>query len=489
MKYSNNIKWFALGPVILTLGVFIGSHYKEPSIQLGPSVARAAKIDPQNVFVKIAREQTPAVVNISTKQKIKADGRAGIPDERMREYYDRFFPWHREAPREQVRQSLGSGFVVESDGYILTNSHVVAKADEIIVSFGDGHDTRAKEYPAKLIAADPKTDIALIKIDVSRKLPTISLGDSSKLQVGEQVMAIGNPFGFAQSVTVGVVSAKGRVIGAGPYDDFIQTDASINPGNSGGPLLNTRGEVVGINSAIYTGGMARGNIGIGFAIPIDSVKAIYDDLKKGKVKRGWLGVAITNVTKELQDAMGLPDSKGALVSQVIENSPAEKSGVKRYDVITGLNGEKVLSSSHLPRIVAAIKPGTKAVLEIIRDGKTISISVNVGEMPTERKRLAESKRNEDLGMAVENIPAQLAERMGIEGGAGVVVTSVAPGSPAGTAGAIAGDVIMEMNKKKVRNIQEYESAISSAKPGDSLLMLVRRGRNDLLLVLKLPKEK
>jgi len=486
MKYSNNIKWFALGPVILALGVFIGSHYKEPAMELGPSVARAAKIDPQSVFVKIAREQTPAVVNISTKQRIKTGGRAGIPDERMREYYDRFYPWHREAPREQVRQSLGSGFVVESDGYILTNSHVVAQADEIIVSFGDGHDSRAKEYPAKLIAADPKTDIALIKIDVSKKLPTLTLGDSSKLQVGEQVMAIGNPFGFAQSVTVGVVSAKGRVIGAGPYDDFIQTDASINPGNSGGPLLNTRGEVIGINSAIYTGG-ARGNIGIGFAIPIDSVKSIYDDLKKGKVKRGWLGVAITNVTKELQDAMSLPDRKGALVSQVIDNSPAEKSGIKRYDVITGFNGEKVLSSSHLPRIVAAVKPGSKAVIDVIRDGKTISIPVNIGEMPTEKKLLAQGKRNENLGMIVENIPAQLAERLGIKGSAGVVVTNVAPGSPAGAAGAITGDVIMEINKKKVRNIQEYDSAISNAKPGGSLLVLVRRGRNDLLLVIKLPK--
>lgn len=476
-----------MGFIVLALGVFIGSQYNQPSMELGPSEARAARVDPPNIFVKIAREQTPAVVNISTKQRVKTDGRLGMQDERMREYYDRFFPWHREMPREQVRQSLGSGFLIESDGYILTNSHVVAQADEIIVTFGDGHDTRVKEFPAKLIAADPKTDIALIKINTSQKLPTLSFGDSSKLQVGEWVIAIGNPFGFSQSVTVGVVSAKGRVIGAGPYDDFIQSDASINPGNSGGPLLNTKGEVIGINTAIYTGG-ARGNIGIGFAIPIDSVKAIYDDLKKGKVKRGWLGVAITNVTKELQDAMGLPDTKGALVSQVLDNSPAEKSGVKRYDVIIEFNGANVLSSSHLPRIVAAIKPGTRAELKVIRDGKTISITVNVGEMPTDKKLIAESKRSQDLGMAVENVPAQLAKRMGIEDGAGVVITSVSPGSPTGAAGAIAGDVIMEINKQKVRNIEDYDALIASAKPGDSLLMLVRRGRNDLLLVLKLPKE-
>ncbi len=263
--------------------VFSSAFSDVPSFDFAKPQLAEAQVAPPNIFAKIVKEKTPAVVNISTKRMVKSQAAPPLQDERMREFYKRFFPQYKNAPqREQLRQSLGSGFVVEKDGYILTNNHVVEMADQILVAFGSGkHGDDEKEYEAKLIASDPKTDIALIKIESEEDFPTLSFGDSDALMVGEWVMAIGNPFGFAQSVTVGVVSAKGRVIGAGPYDDFIQTDASINPGNSGGPLLNIKGEVIGINTAIYTGGASQGNIGIGFAVPINSVKALYEDLKKG----------------------------------------------------------------------------------------------------------------------------------------------------------------------------------------------------------------
>jgi serine protease Do len=402
----------------------------------------------------------------------------------MREFYERMFPWFKDMPKEQVRQSLGSGFVVESDGYILTNSHVVSRAEEIIVTFGDGHGNNEKEYEAKLIAADPKTDIALIKIKPDKKLQTVKLGDSNKMQVGQWVIAIGNPFGFAQSVTVGVVSAKGRVIGAGPYDNFIQTDASINPGNSGGPLLNVKGDVIGINTAIYTGGTSQGNIGIGFAIPINAVKAIYKDLKKGKVKRGWLGVMIQRVTKELEKALKLPKAAGALVGDVFKGSPAEKAGIKRGDVIIEFDEKEVSKSDDLPRIVAAVKPGSDVVVKVIREGKETSIKLNLGEMPDEKELMAEANQVENLGMTVENLNHQSAKRLKVDKNAGVVVTSVIQGGPAAKAGFRSGDIIAEVNRKKVKNLDEYSEQIGKVKTGEPILMLVRRGKSTVFLVIK-----
>ena len=485
------IKWFGLGLGLVASGMFLSSVIsKGPSDMSLTSEAVAAGTNlSKNIFSKIAKDQTPAVVNISTKQKVNVGGRHGMPDE-MQEFYERFFPGFRGLPKEQVRQSLGSGFVVEDDGYILTNSHVVAKADEIVVTFGDGHNSKEKEYPAKLVAADPKTDIALIKIEADRKLPTLKLGDSDKLEVGEWVMAIGNPFGFAQSVTVGVVSAKSRVIGAGPYDDFIQTDASINPGNSGGPLLNIDGQVVGINSAIYTGGMSQGNVGIGFAIPINAVKSMYDDLKAGEIKRGWLGVAIQGVTDELKTILDLPSASGALISEVFAGSPAEKGGLKRQDVIIKFNGEDVESSGDLPKIVAAVKPGSKVKIKIIRDGKEKSISMKLGNMPDEQQELVTSYKHgaEKLGMLVANLDKNNTRKFGLEVGPGVLVTGVNPGSPAAEAGVRPGDVITEASGGSVDNVSQFEKVVSSAKPGESVLLLIRRGKHTTFIVVKIPSD-
>jgi len=482
----NKIKWFAFGLIGVIFFALSGVYISRPGFGPDTVEARSYKSDSlQNIFANIAKEKTPAVVNISTKQKIRS-GMHGMYDERMREFYRRF-PWFQEMPREQERQSLGSGFVVESDGYILTNNHVVGKADEITVTFGDGH-TNGKEYPAKLIAADPKLDIALIKIDAGKKLQTLELGDSDKLQVGEWVIAIGNPFGFAQSVTVGVVSAKGRTIGAGPYDNFIQTDASINPGNSGGPLLNTKGQVVGINSAIFTGGASQGNIGIGFAIPINAIHDVYDDLKKGKVKRGWLGVMIQQVTEELKTALGLPSVAGALVGKVLKDSPAKMAGVLRGDVIVEFNGKKLFRSDDLPRIVAGVKPGTDVSVKVIRGGKQMTIRVKLGEMPAEGEQKTTTSLSENLGMSLANMTPELARKLGVDISDGVVVTGVVPGSPAARAGFSEGIVITEVKQTRVHNVDEYEEIISGVKPGEPILFYVRKGNSSSYRVLKMPEE-
>ncbi|MGK7344472.1 MAG: DegQ family serine endoprotease [Candidatus Nitrospinota bacterium M3_3B_026] len=490
--FAKRVRWFSLGLGLVLAGAAVGAHFSSSSRssggQFAPS-AHAASPDPANVFVKIAKEKTPAVVNISTTQKVEA----GIfGDEQMKEFYERFFPWFREMPQERTRQSLGSGFVVEEEGYILTNNHVVEQAVEIVVTFGDGSTgVPAKEYEAELVAADPKIDIALIKIKPEHDLPTLEFGDSDTLDVGEWVMAIGNPFGLSQTVTVGVISAKGRVIGAGLYDNFIQTDASINPGNSGGPLLDTNGRVVGINSAIFTGGMSQGNIGIGFAIPVNEVKAIYEDLKKGKVQRGWLGVKIQTITEELMKALGLEKPMGALVSEVFKGSPADKAGMKTGDVIIEFNGEEVPSAMQLPRMVGFEKPGAKVKIVVIRGDETVSLTVELGQMP-DTGAPAPGKPSigeETLGLRASDITPELAQRFDLETGPGVVVTSVAPGSPAALAGIRPGDVITELNRKPVENIETYREVLSAAKPGDVVLMLLRRGDSSSFLAIKIPEKK
>lgn len=490
--FAKRARWFSLGLGLVLVGGAAGVYLSAgpaPSPGYITPSAHARAGDPSNIFVRIAREKTPAVVNISTTQKVET---GVFSDEQMREFYERFFPWFREMPQERTRQSLGSGFVVEKNGYILTNNHVVEQAVEIVVTFGDGTaGVPAKEYEAELVAADPKTDIALIKIEPGRDLPTLELGDSDSLNVGEWVMAIGNPFGLSQTVTVGIVSAKGRVIGAGLYDNFIQTDASINPGNSGGPLLDTGGKVVGINSAIFTGGMSQGNIGIGFAIPVNEVKAIYEDLKTGKVKRGWLGVKIQTITEELRKGLGLDKSVGALVSEVFKGSPADKAGIKAGDVIVEFDGEEVPSALQLPRMVGFAKPGTKTKVVVIRGDERITLTVELGEMK-EADAGTPGKRTigeETLGMRASDITPELAQRFGLEMGRGVVVTSVAPGSPAALAGIRPGDVIMELNRKPVERVEAYRKILSSVKPGDVVLMLLRRGDSSSFIAIKIPEKK
>ncbi|MBI4828009.1 MAG: DegQ family serine endoprotease [Nitrospinae bacterium] len=488
-KIRHTIYYTLIIVSLISIGAVMGAHFRDKVDPVGVIEASAqgdASLDPAaNRFAKIARDLTPAVVNISSRQKAPDRGKRG------QNPFEWYYPFPGpEMPGGQERQSLGSGFVVEADGYILTNNHVVEQSDEIIVTFGDGHngDTE-KEYEAKVIGADPKTDIALIKIEPGRKLPTVKLGDSDRLQVGEWVMAVGNPFGFSQSVTVGVVSAKGRFIGAGPYDDFIQTDASINPGNSGGPLANISGEVVGINSAIYTGGRSAGNIGIGFAVPVNLVKAIYADLKKGKIERGWLGVRIQPITGDLASALGLKSVEGALVALVMEGSPAEKAGFARGDVIVEFNGQPIPNSETLPRVVASVKPGVEVKVKVIRKGNTQIIALKLGVMPDEPDmEAAAPKPSEDLlGMTVETITPHLARRLELDRVKGVVVTGVAPYSPASRAGFRPGDVIIEVNQMEVASLEEFENQLAGVKPGQTALFVIQRGGNTQYMTLTVPE--
>lgn len=494
-RYSLRFTLLILAPFLV--GLIAGNHFYpnkngEPNINLVTS-ATAQPDGSSNLFSKIAKQNMPGVVNISSTRTKGKQGHQ-FQDERMREFYKRFFPGMPVPPSDDSpRQSLGSGFVVEKSGYILTNNHVIEKADEIIVTFGDGSASNIdKQYKAKVIGADPKTDVALIKIEGDHDFPALNLGNSNTLEVGEWVMAIGNPFGFAKSVTVGVVSAKGRAIGAGPYDNFIQTDASINPGNSGGPLLNVAGEVVGINTAIYTGG-SQGNIGIGFSIPISTVKGLYEDLKKGEIHRGWLGVMIQPVTPEIESAMELDSRLGALVGDVFKGSPADKAGVERGDVIVKFDGDVVQNAGHLPRVVATRRPGTTVSLTVIRNGKEKKISMRLGEMPKDAGKSAspgmanEQEKTELLGMTAKDITSEDVTALGLTVKSGVVITQVVPGGPAGKAGVRKGDVVLQVNRKKIKGMKKYRSIISSVKKGESVLMLLSRGGNTLIVAVKVAK--
>ena len=433
-------------------------------------------------FVSLAKKMRPVVVNISTTQV--SDGRGGSPefgspfgeDDPFNDFWRRFFGGP--MPRGPQRQrSLGSGFFIDGDGSILTNNHVVENASKIVVKLSDD-----QEYEAKIVGRDPKTDIAIIKIDGKPNLPAASLGDSDKLEVGEWVVAIGNPFGLDSTVTSGIVSAKGRHIGQGPYDNFIQTDASINPGNSGGPLINLRGEVIGINTAIFS--RTGGNIGIGFAIPINLVKELLPQLRgKGKVTRGYLGVLIQKVTPEIAESLGMEKASGALVANVSKDGPADKAGVKVGDVIVEFDGKEIKDSGDLPILVARTQVDKKARLKVLRDKKEVVLTVAVGELKDEEV-VATAPEKGELGLTVQRLTPQMAESLGLEKSEGVVVTAVEPGSAADEAGIRRGDVILEVDRKAIRNLDEYKKAIAGTRKGRGVLFLVRRGDNTLFLALK-----
>jgi len=430
----------------------------------------------------LIKEVKPSIVNISTTMVIKG------PDMRERffgpqnpfgdffgnDFFERFFG---DVPRREFKQrSLGSGFIIDKDGYILTNNHVIEKASSIKVKLSDG-----KEYDAKVIGKDAKTDIALIKINAKQNLPTVALGDSDKIEVGDWVVAIGNPFGLEHTVTAGIISAKGRVIGAGPYDDFIQTDASINPGNSGGPLLNLKGEVVGINTAIISGGQ-----GIGFAIPVNIAKELLPQLKsKGKVVRGWLGVYIQKITPEIAKTFGLQESEGALVSDVMENSPAEKADIRRGDIIVSFNGKKIKDMDALPRMVGSTEIGKKIKLGIIRDGKPLEKEVVIGELKEEVVQASQKPQVEkDFGLVVQDITPEIARHLNLKDRRGVIVTDVQPGSPAQEADIRSGDIIKEIGKKPVRNLTEFKEAMKKASLKEGVVMLVKRENVTFYTVLR-----
>jgi serine protease Do len=442
----------------------------------------AARIEGLPDFTPLVKRVGPAVVNISTTQVNVA---AAPPDLRnpfgeqdpFGEFWRRFFGDRMPRGGGQRQSSLGSGFIIDSDGSILTNNHVVADAQRITVRLADGN-----EYEAKVVGRDPKTDIAVIKIDAKVNLQAITLGDSERLEVGEWVVAIGNPFGLDNTVTSGIVSAKGRHIGQGPYDNFIQTDASINPGNSGGPLINLRGEVVGINTAIFS--RTGGNIGIGFAIPIDLVKEVLPQLKaKGKVTRGYLGVLIQKVTPDLADGLGLDRARGALVAEVSKGGPAEKAGVKVGDVIIEYEGREVRDSSELPILVARTAVDKKVRLKLLRDRKEITVTAAVGELRDEEVAAAAPEKG-DFGLTVQRVTPELAESLGLDKAEGVVITAVEPGSAADEAGLRRGDVVLEVDRKPVDSLAAYKRAVSGIEKGRGVLFLVRRGDGTMFLALK-----
>ena len=439
-----------------------------------------------NIFVEIAKKENPAVVHISTstKPQAKPPGRRfgerpppGGQQDPFRDFFDKFFGPQRNIPR----RSLGSGFIIDKEGYLFTNNHVVQGADEIKVTMENGD-----EYDAKIVGTDPKTDIALIKIDTDKDLPTVDLGDSDKLMVGEWVMAIGNPFGLNHTVTVGVVSAKGRVIGSGPYDDYIQTDASINPGNSGGPLINTKGEVIGISSAIYAGNTG-GNIGIGFAVPINLARSILEDLKtKGIVTRGRLGVMIQKITPELAKSFNLSENEGALVGDVLKGSPAEKSGIERGDVIIEFDGQPVKAMEELPKIVAKTRPGSTVDVVVMRDGKRKTINATIDTLEdTSGGVISKTSKSEKMGLRVQDITPELMQSLDLDSQDGVLVADVLFDSAASTAGIRRGDVISEINREAINNLNDYQEKMRKLDEEGTVLFLIKRGGSTIYIAVKM----
>jgi serine protease Do len=479
----------------LSLVVFLTSVWVLPVFGVNHAGALSSKSVPlgSNIFVEIAKRQNPAVVNISTKTKsqkphLRTPAPSPSPNPRGRDpfqdFYDRFFG---DRNNQRPKRGMGSGFFIEKEGLILTNHHVVDGAGEILVTIEDGH-RREKEFEAKLIGSDPKTDIALLKViqkdGESLDFPYLKFGNSDELEVGEWVVAIGNPFGLSHTVTVGVVSAKDRSIGAGPYDEYIQTDASINPGNSGGPLMNIKGEVIGINTAIISGN-SGGNVGIGFAIPINVAKGIVKQLReKGKVTRGWLGVMIQKITPELAESFNLSSTEGALVGDVIPDGPAEKAGIKTGDVIVSFNNQAVDSFDALPKIVASTTPGKAVPVVVVRDGKNKTIQVTIEVLKDEKLQVA-TEQEDPFGIQVQYITPEIAQSLELDSDEGVLVSNVIPGEPGGESGLRRGDVISEVNRKPVRNVADYNKLVRKLKTGDTALMLVRRGGTTIYVAVKL----
>ncbi len=477
----------AIALVCVVTGVGIGGavQHQRSQAKLAPtsenSFAAAAPIATSRGipdFTALAKKVGPAVVNVSTTQIRKTAQEAPSPfadDDPMSQFWQRFFgqPVPR-GPQKQV--GIGSGFIVDQDGTIVTNYHVVDGANKITVRLSDG-----REFDAEVLGTDQQTDIAVIKIKAPQNLPVALLGNSDQLEVGEWVMAVGNPFGLDHTVTSGIVSAKGRHIGAGPYDDFIQTDASINPGNSGGPLVNMRGEVVGINTAIFS--ESGGNIGIGFAIPANLVKDLLPQLRsQGRVVRGYIGTIIQRITPEIADSLGLKQSSGALVADVVKGGPAERAGIKTGDVIIAFDGKEVKDSAELPFQVARVSPGISVPVKIRRNGKELALLLTVGEM--KEKEVVAKSEEDDLGLTVHPVNSNVAEELGLDHPEGVVVTSVKPGSAADDAGLERGDVITEINRSPIRNMSDYNRALVRMEKGKSVLFHVHRGTASLFLATK-----
>ena len=451
-------RYFGMG--LLFAGLFLCAGVSGLVPVWGPTPALAAgkadvAVTPASI-PNLVEKLSPTVVNISTGRIVKDL-----------------------LGREINQKGMGSGFIISEDGYIFTNNHVVDKADKIEVKLANG-----KEYDAEIKGRDASTDLALIKITSPTKLPYARLGDSDRSRIGEEVIAIGNPLGLDHTVTAGIISAKGRVIGAGPYDNFIQTDASINPGNSGGPLCNLAGEVVGINTAIVAQAQ-----GIGFAIPINMAKEILEDLKtSGKITRGWLGLTSQNITDDMQQSLKLKDLQGALVGNVFAGDAADKAGIKIGDVILGIDGQKVKDNRELGRIVATLHVGSKVNVKVFRNGKEITLPIVIAERKNSQEQASGRQAKEQLGMTVQEVTPEIAKYFALPEKTGVIITDVKAGGPADEVGLKPRDIILKVNNIEISGLKGYEDALTAGEKGDALLMLIRRGTNNFFVTLKKGKE-
>jgi serine protease Do len=438
-------------------------------------------------FVNVVKNAMPAVVHIKVEKTTKggSNGSSGAEEMFNHPFFEQFFgpQFRQQLPQLQdyIQRGQGSGFIINKKGFILTNNHVVDGADSIQVILSD-----KREFTGTVVGTDPQSDVALIKIDNPVDLPVLPLGDSSALEVAEWVIAIGNPFGLSQTVTVGVVSATGRSsVGINEYENFIQTDAAINPGNSGGPLINARGEAVGINTALFS--KTGGYMGIGFAIPINMAKSIEKQLQEnGKVTRGWLGVVIQNVDKDLAESFGLKQAGGILVSEVQPDSPASAAGLKRGDVIITLDDVTLEDVSDLRNRIALISPNSTAMLVVIRDGREKKIQVTIGEQPSDFDQhgsVTGVKSLEEYGLALQELTKELAERFEFEMNSGLIVSSVEPGSPAAKAGMKPGQLVEEINRMPVTSLKDLNKILGETAKNDKILLRVRSGNYATYIVL------
>lgn len=485
--------FFTLAMAAMLFGAAVTSQLHPTAVLARPAEPAAATAAQRassgtavtlDTFRDVARSYTAGVVNINTSKEVKRS-RGGD------DFLERFFG-QQQTPERQTQRSLGSGFIIDKAGYILTNRHVVEGADKIQVTLASQR-AGDRPYDAKLVGRDARTDVALLKIEPKEPLTALSLGDSDRIDVGEWVMAIGNPFGYGNSVTVGVISYKGRQVGLtqGTSVDMVQTDAAINPGNSGGPLLNTHGEVIGINTLIMTSGAPQSS-GVGFAVGINAAKDVLPQLRdKGKVTRGWMGVAIGALTEDMARTFKLKDARGAIVNEVTKGSPAEEAGLKPEDVVTSVDGRPVQDSSDLSRYVASRAPGSTVKLRVLRDGSERDVTIKLGTFPDEN-----SARNDDddsepegavhHGMTLRDLTPDLAERLQMpRGGKGVVVMSVESGSAAEDAGLRNGDVIVSVNGAATESVQDFEKQTAGAKADGVARLRVRRGETHLVTVLHL----
>jgi serine protease Do len=458
-------------------------HEKLVPVFVSRSAADGASHDAAAMgFAQVLKPVLPAVVSIASSRIVKVpQNHSFFNDPFFQQFFGGQFP---RAPRQEREQGLGSGVVISADGYILTNNHVIDKATEIKVILPD-----KRQFPGKVVGADPKTDVAVVKI-AATGLTTVVLGDSSKLQVGDYAFAIGNPFGVGETATMGIISATGRAgLEIEDYEDFIQTDASINPGNSGGALLNSRGEVIGINTAILSGGEGGGNQGIGFAIPIDMAKYVMDQiLKHGKVIRGYIGVGIQEVTPDLAKAFNVPAEKGALVGSVESDSPGAKAGLERGDVITEIDGQPVPGPNDLRLKVGSMAPGTTVHLKVSHNGEMREVSLTLGEAPSGKSAgsnaQSQTGNSPMAGVQVDELTNNIRQQLGLGADVkGVVVTEVPDGSPAAEVGLQRGDVIEQVNRHQVSSVSDYQRLIREA-GGQALVLLVNRGGNTTFVVVQ-----